>query len=173
MKSEQGRQMLSNGMEHRVFISNNNSIVLKRPRPLTYLSFLGRNPSSVIRNELVEAQESLNETNVQIPRTLIYSSNNKRFGMILESYVIGQSFIEEDRSIINPENHLKEQGLDSLVEEYKHEPRNFISNNGILYWIDPTKGIIGRILERMHLMTLKDYRKLRTKIGKFFKTIGL
>lgn len=168
-----GRPVIAQGIENTV-MRGERDLVLKVPRPFNCLSMIGRNPVEVLRQELAEAQELIEGTKVIIPRTMILTGRKRIVpGIHIKTYVIGQKYVEEDGTILNPQQHLADQGLDTLVEEHKHEPRNFISDNGVLYWIDPTRGTVGRILETTKIMKLETYRKLRRKLSKIIRFFGL
>ncbi len=168
------RELIARGMEHRVWKSKkgNPDIVLKTPRLANHLSLLGFDPASKMRQELAEAKVSLTNTDIRIPRTLIYGVSKRIIANLrIASYVIGQKHIREDGSIHNHQGHLESQGLPSLVQECKHEPKNFISEKGTLYWVDPTRGMMGRVLERTGLIKLEDYRKFRAKHSWAFRLL--
>lgn len=177
MRIESERQLLSSGIEHTVLLSTlrlSLSVVLKKPNCFNYVSMVGKDRAAVLRQELSQAKELIKDTDVQIPRTLIYGVNG-RFLYIFptKGYIIGQEYIEEDGSVPNMQEHLQNQGLVSLVDEYIHEPRNFISRGGIVYWIDPTRGTMGRILESMDIMSLITYRRVRRRMSKVIRFLGL
>lgn len=177
MSSERfrGRPILSQGMENIVLRGKSDS-VLKISRPFNSISMImaGRNQADVLREELAEARALVSGTSVRIPRTIILSGKERNIlGMHTKPYVMGQRYVEEDETVSNIQSHLAEQGLDTLVEEYRHEPRNFISNNGTVYWVDPTKGTVGRMLETTKLMKLETYRKIRRKFSKLIRAVGL
>jgi hypothetical protein len=167
-----GRQKISQGAEHFVLrpILHETDIVLKIATPLNYLFMLGADQAEIIRQELVEAQGLVNGTNLKIPRTHIMAGERLSvLGTNTRGYVVGQKYIEEDESVPDIGTFLANEGLTSLIDEYKYEPHNFISNKGVVYWVDPTKGLAGRFLEHMKIMKLEDYRKLRLQMGKIIR----
>lgn len=171
-----GRQIIAKGMENIVLgpVARNSEIVIKVSRPANYLSMIGRDQAAVLRKELNEAQALVEGTNVQIPRTVIhYGKELKVLGLKTKGYVIGQRFIQEDHSVASVGDYLSQQGLTSLVHEHKHEPNNFVTHNSVVYWIDPTKGTVGRVLEDLHIMKLETYRKVRQRFSKVIRFIGL
>ena len=100
--------------------------------------------------------------------------NKNLLGVIpVRRYVIGQRYIQEDGSVQEVQERLANNGLRSLVDEYKHEPRNFITQDGIIYWVDPTRGTVGRILERTRIMKVDTYRKIRRRFSKVIRFFGL
>ena len=177
MKTElRGRQIIAMGMENVVLrpASDDLNIVLKVSRPFNYLSMVGGSQAEVLRQELKEAQTLVADTQIRIPRTLIYEGRERRMlGIRTKGYVIGQEYIAEDRTVVDVEKHLSDQKLPSLVDEYTHEPRNFIASGGFVYWIDPTNGTIGRVLKNTGIMKLEDYRKLRRRLSRLIRFFGL
>ncbi len=179
MKNERygGRQVFSEGMEHVVLRprSGNPNFLLKQSRWLNAFLMIGRDQAVILRQEFAESQSLLEGTGVAIPRThIIKTKERKILGIPVRGYVMGQEYIrKDDNSIPDPREHLSRKGLTSLVDEHKHEPRNFIGNGGVLYWIDPTKGTIGRLLENTKIMKLETYRKVRVKLSKVIRFVGL
>ena len=170
------REVIAQGMEHSVLrpLSRKPDIVLKVPRPFDYLTMLGQNRAAVLRQERAEALALLEGTDVKIPETFIYGNEKKIAGVFTTNgYVIGQRYVEEDKSVSDIATHLADQGLHTLVDEYVHEPRNFVSHGGIVYWVDPTKGTIGRFLESRKLMKVETYRKIRRRLSKVIRFFGL
>lgn len=176
MGKENGRrEFFSQGIEHDVFWPRlGRSEVLKVSRLFNYVSMVGQDRVLVLRQELVDSQRLLQGTDIKIPRTLIYRFNSKLFGLFpVNGYVIRQEYIEGDGSVANVQSYLARQGLTSLVEEYRHEPGNFVARKGVLYWVDPTRGTVGRILESLGLMDLDTYRVIRRKSSKLIRFFGL
>jgi len=161
------RREIAHGMEHVVFDSVLfKDVVLKVSRQCNLLSMMGRNPAGVLRRELINQQRLVEGTTVVIPTTRIFDRGVK-------GYVVAQEHICEDGSVVDIQGYLEGQGLDTLVDEYLHEPRNFISFRGRVYLIDPTKGTVGRILEDLHIMKLTSYRRVRRKLSGIIRAIGL
>lgn len=170
------REIISKGMENIVLrpATRSPNIVLKIPRIVNYLSMLGRDQAEVLRQELAEAYALVDKTTVRIPKTIVISGKERwMLGIKTRGYVIGQRYIEEDGTVPDMANHLSGQGLNSLVDEYKHEPRNFVSNSGIVYWIDPTKGTAGRVLDDTKMMKLETYRRIRRKLSRLIRFVGM
>lgn len=162
------RTLLGRGMEHEVYLpSRQNGHVLKVPRGRNLVSIFPEKAVPMIRQELKNAEELVSGTRIRIPDTQVFKMPS-RLG-----YVIKQERIEEDHSVPDVESHLKSQNLQTLVDEFKHEPKNFISSQGTVYWIDPTRGTMGRILERMHVMNIESYRRLRRRASKIIRAVGL
>lgn len=170
---QRNRELIGRGIEHNVYKARlGKSAVLKISRFFNRLS-LGINPAPVIRQEREKAQALISNTDVRIPRTLIISFDAKVLGVPVKRYVMGQQYIQDDGSVMDIGRHLAGQGLDTLVDEYVHEPRNFKSHKGVVYWVDPTKGTIGRVLETTGVTSLQRYRKIRRKLSKVIRFFGL
>lgn len=168
------RLIMAKGMEHIVLSPlKTDKYVIKVPRILNRLSFWPYDPVSIIREELDEARKLVKDTRVQIPRTNIHPGISEQFGNPYTGYVIRQHRIIEDQSVSDIQKYLEEEKLSSLVEEFKHEPRNFISNEGSVYWVDPTKGFMGRVFERSRVMDLNKWRKIKVFLHKPIRLIGL
>jgi len=170
------RQFMSQGIEHDVFrprLGESNE-VLKVSRLFNYVSMVGQDRVLVLRQELADSQRLLQGTDIKIPRTLIYRFSKKLFGTFaVNGYVIRQEYVDDDGSVVDVQKRLASQGLTSLVEEYRHEPGNFVASKGILYWVDPTKGTVGRFLESLGVMNLETYRIIRRKSSKLIRFFGL
>jgi|SRR3989344_74059 len=169
-----GREVVAVGMEHVVVRPRcENPEVLKKSRLFNSFSFWPKDPREILRQELRDAQSLVSGTNLAIPRTQIYGVDRDFFGFKINGFVVRQDFIEEDGSVSDVQKYLADQNLDSLVEELRHEPRNFISRKGIVYWVDPTRGTIGRMLERLGVMKVERYRKIRRRMSKVIRFFGL
>jgi len=175
-KEIDGRRVLI-GMEHRVFQypPNKPNIDIKISRPFNYLLMLGQDQAAVLHKELLEARELVEGTKVRIPGTLIYETKERNIAgkVPTRGYIMVQHHVQEDKSVLDIATHLADQGLHTLVDEYVHEPRNFVSYGGIVYWVDPTKGIFGRFLESRKLMKVETYRKIRRRLSRVYRFFGL
>lgn len=171
--------MIAKGLEFAVYPRLNYdgrpiADVLKIPRIFNRASFLFGDSAEILRSELVGAKRLVEGTGVTIPETTIYRINGKLMRFFpVSSVVVRQTFIQEDRSIPDMLKYLTEEGFNSLAEEYRHEPRNFISHDRRAYWVDPARGVMGRILERTGLMSLEDYRRIRRRMSKAIRFLGL
>lgn len=151
------RERIGQGYEHTVYRAKHNpEWVLKKPRIHQYFS----SNALQIRQEIQEKQELLAESTIKIPETRIFS--------LQKGYVIAQKFIDEDNSV-EVEEHLQEQNIPHVMHRYHNNPQNFISNSGAVYWVDPTKGFVTRLLERYHIMSEDTYRKTKDRVRNFFK----
>lgn len=154
------REFIGQGHEHKAYRSlRQPNHVFKVPRLYSHITLLGENASKVLREEINESRQIIEQTDVEIPRTIIVRMRRKALGLIpIDTYVMGQEFIEDDSSVENISEYLLDQGLESLLTNYKPRPSNFISREGTVYWIDPTRGR-GRLLERLGIMKVSTYRK--------------
>lgn len=169
-----GRKVMAQGMEHIVmFPQKTDRYVIKIPRKLNRISFWPRNPVESLRKELSEAQQLVEGTRVKIPRTHIHGRKFNWPNHPFPGYIIRQENILEDQSIPDIGEFLEQENLDSLVQEYRHEPRNFISHCDYVYWIDPTKGLMGRVFERTKVMDIERWRNIRMRLHKPIRKLGL
>jgi hypothetical protein len=179
-----GRERVTTGMEHVVVRparlacqtegQDRRAEVLKISRPFNRLTLSFGDPVEILREELGVCQKLVEETCVRIPKTQIYRTNSVCFGrFVVRSYVIRQDYVEEDGSVSNIREVLQQQGLVTLLDEYDHEPGNFVGNGGSVYWVDPTRGMVGRLLERTGKMRIEDYRRLRRRWSGVIRLFGL
>lgn len=150
------REVAGEGFEHNIFwTSPDRRWVKKLPRRLNYASMAGLNRSHAIKNEVSQAQELVEGTAVKLPITHVHRLNG--------GYIIHQQWNEEDNSVSNVREHLTQEGLQTLVDEHKHESLNFVSQEGVVYWVDPTKGVAGRFLERLGVNS-NSFRAIKAKL---------
>ena len=152
------REIAGEGLEHNILwpSTGNRRQVLKVPRRLNSLMMLRLKSADTIREEVRQARELIHGTEVKIPRTKVHRING--------SYVMRQDWIDEDQSVPDVANYLREQGLETLVDEYKHEPLNFVAKEGVVYWVDPTKGVAGRVLDRIPLSLVNSHNWRKAKV---------
>ncbi len=133
------RQFIGRGAEHIAFRSSiRPDLVIKAPYWLNALSLrFHKNPAELIRQELKEASTLVEGTNIVIPETHVFSSKS--------GYIIAQKYIEEDYSL---DKAAVLDSLDVTRFKFRRYSPNFISNGGILYWVDPTKPPLHRLLTR-------------------------
>ncbi len=156
------REFIGQGRGHTVFCSKQNErVVLKKPRLATQLFqfipyFLGDN----LDNELQEAKASIQNTTVEIPKTRIFSFKN--------GYIIAQQYIISDESV-DLNSFFNRINNDKLSFLYFLNPTNFISSEGIVYWIDPFFNPLVRTLNRYYIIS---YKISLLYIDRFFKEIS-
>lgn len=167
-----GRPVLAEGIEHTVLASKSKTGILKIPRTFNRLSFWPFNPVSTVTKELKEARALVEGTGVKIPRTNICKAKFNCFNFIMPGYIMRQEIIDGDGSIADIRKYLEKEGLETLAHEFDHEPRNFVPHDGFVYWVDPTKGPAGRILERFDI-EIESWRKARAICSKPIRLLGL
>ncbi|MDD2823207.1 MAG: hypothetical protein PHQ59_03950 [Candidatus Daviesbacteria bacterium] len=172
-----GRYVIGKGMEHIVLQPKRKELsewgLVKIPRLQAVLSLWPYEPLQVLRAELREAQVLVVGTKVKIPRTYIHKTRSGWPGSLFPGYVIRQELIKEDGSVPNIRDVLIQENLHTLAAEHGHEEGNFKSKDGFVYWIDPTKGPAGRILENVGIMNLENWRKLRLLLHTPIRSVGL
>jgi hypothetical protein len=149
------KEFIGQGHEHTVFrINNNEEWVLKRPRVLQKILY----SKIEIENEIKNNTIRIANENIVIPRTRLFPFN--------KSYIVAQKYIEEDNSVNIKEQFLEENN-EYLLHRYESQPHNFIANQGIVYWIDPTKGSTPRFLEKFFGVEEMKYRKFKRRIRNY------
>jgi hypothetical protein len=155
------RQFVGQGWEHQVYRSKshpNKVIKVPTPESLRFFKFFRLDPK-LVQKEYQEAVSLVADTTIKIPDT--------RFLYLRDRYYIVQDFIEEDFSLKNARELLKNQGLFELLEKYDRGGSNFISNRGTLYWIDPTVGgSITGFLARRGVLSRRKTRQIKSLIQK-------
>ncbi len=162
------KELIGEGYEHMVYKRPTSKFVLKTPTPLNIKSIRlsGKGPRA-LDSEREFWEKMISNSPVRIPPTRMFLSESK-------VYIMGQRFIEEDGSIEDVASYLRSQGLQVLARKYELDPTNFKSNQGVLYLIDPTKGIEGRLIERFLkipypvFITLRwGYKRLKESLKHF------
>lgn len=156
---------MESGREHWVILSSCKRHVRKIPTLDTLVSFpLGFTTADIIADEYQQAQLTINQTKVKIPPTRI-----RVFSKFF--YRAVQTYIEEDGSIPNIRQHLAEQNVPILLDEFDITPENFISNLGTVYFVDPTKGPICRLVERWKIMPYPKQRRIMASVANTYKRV--
>lgn len=152
------REIVGIGHEHAVYDSPKTGGVLKVPDRKTQfaLRFLGGYKR--VKEEIAFAEKASTNSPVKMPETRIYKINN--------SYVIWQRKIEPDNSISIPETLKKAKPI--FQELYHNNPTNFMSSEGIVWWIDYTRGIIARGLTAIGI-PFETVIRTRYKIKSFYR----
>lgn len=157
---------LDGGLEHKVWQrSDAPDIVFKTPKKIN-AALLNRYFGGVqkVRDELEEANKTAHASGLKIPRTII-----EPFG---RSYMIAQEYIQDDHSVANIEERLHKSGNKDFLTWYQQNPSNFASREGKIYWLDPTKGPIGRMFEKFP-RTERRMRKLLARERRAANKLGL
>lgn len=165
-----GREIIGKGMEHIVLHPKRKELsklnFMKIPRLFNRMSFWPYEPVPRLQFELMAAEALVAYTRVKIPHTTIRKEKFSFPECIFPGYIMKQEAIMDDGSVSDIKKLLIEDNLDTLADEYGHEPRNFVSKGGCVYWIDPTTGPVGRILENLGVMKLEKWRKVRLTFHK-------
>ncbi len=160
------REFISQGFEHKVWRSKRNRrIVLKTPTWANRISLLLTGTrTSDLKDEIKEAQERIGGIGeVRIPETRIFGF----FGGL--GYVIAQPYIDTDHEDFAEGTYEKiVKQNDVLAKLYWLSPQNFRITNDVAYFIDPTKGVIGRILDRFGILSFDGYVRALYQIKRRF-----
>ncbi|MCL5073555.1 MAG: hypothetical protein M1308_22070, partial [Actinobacteria bacterium] len=148
------------------------SDLVKIPRLFNRMSFWPYEPVPRLQLELMLAEALVAGTRVKIPHTTIRREKFSFPECFFPGYIMKQEVIQDDGSVTNIRELLIEDNLMTLVDEYDHEPRNFASKDGFAYWLDPTTGPVGRILENIGVMNIEKWRKIRLLLHEPIRFIG-
>lgn len=146
------RVFIGEGKQHQVFLNSHiNShpceFVLKKPKFIHALFFhMLRFSAKDIENDFQEDRDRIKNSSVKIPKTRIFPFN--------KSYVIAQEFIAPDISLEDITPLLGNNQY--LLDRYRSNPRNFIYHSGDVYFIDPVKSNLLRLISSTGL----DYYRL-------------
>lgn len=163
---EKGDISLGGGLEHKVWQrSDAPDIVFKTPKKINAV-LLNRYFGGVqkVRDELEEAGKTAETVGLKAPRTII-----EPFG---KNYMMAQEYIQDDHSVTDIDERLRNCGNEDFLTWYQQNPSNFASREGNIYWLDPTKGPIGRLLERFP-KTERKMRKLLARERRVANKLGL
>lgn len=141
------REIVGRGIEHIVWRDPSDpNYVYKKPT-LTQHIFLilaGVDANAIV-DEIEYSKGLVRNTGLVIPETTVVIERN-RF-----DYRIRQRFIEKDSHTPDLALFLREQGTPFFVDKYLLKPQNFIWNQGVLYWVDPTRGFYRILTNRVHI----------------------
>lgn len=159
------RELIGQGSEHYVLRKSNSRFVVKLPTEIGLMSLrLNGRGIEALDNEREFWENMIADSPVRIPTTRVFKRQ--------KDYVMGQRFVEEDSSVDNIEEYLKSLGLDLLAKRYYLNPDNFRSNRGVIYYLDPTKSMTYRLIERFFKIpfpTIIDlvwrFQRLKRKIS--------
>lgn len=160
-----GRISLGVGQEHQVFESSIEGWVLKRPKLIqtALLNILYSSPGDVVRQEIVEIEKRFEAANIHTPQTRVFP--------VGRGYIIAQKRIVEDNSISSGTilENIKKCGDLYIDDYYQNNPKNFSSNSGRIYCLDPTLGYF-RVLDRLGIMGYETQARIRSVI---YNKIGI
>ena len=156
MKRE--RSEIGKGFEHHVYLADAATpTVLKVPNTLTTIfTCFAKSRADLAREEFTRASQNYRDSEVIIPKTRIFPIKN--------SYVIAQEFIREDLSVDKASFFANTS--EELKTNYQLHPTNFISQNGVVFLIDPSRGFITKFLEDHKLLKKTDYWKCKLGVKK-------
>lgn len=163
------REKIAEGWEHEVFLSKKPGWVLKRPKKsiLRVNSALGYGTAK-IREEISEGQSIAYGSEIMsVPETRVFDTK-KIFRYGKEGYIIVQRYVPEDGSISGLRDKLFSEGKKFLVDQYEVDSRNFGSNQGSVYWYDPSHGY-HRILDRFPIISYKVFIPLKARLVRLIK----
>lgn len=163
------RRVIGKGGEYKVHPTKTTfreARVYKTPRLFNVITlhyFLGG--VETVKREIREFEDMVEgKEGIKVARTKVY-----KFG---KGHILSQQQIIEDSPVLDIREHLVNQEVGDLVLEYDSRPSNFISQNGVVYLIDVTKGPPARLarkiggpkLERMGLRTNIQVKKVARKL---------
>jgi hypothetical protein len=157
------RELLAKGMEHNVYREPSSDSVTKVPRFYNrlILRWFFHGPWKVI-DEIKEAAREAARTDgrVQIPHTTILFTK--------DAYVMKQRYIREDHSVPDVTAVFEAENLPPrLVFRSITGGKNFISENGVIYIIDPTDNPFYRLQNKIGLVPEERIRKLSVKTKRY------
>ncbi len=154
--SSMKRHYLTRGAEHQVFLARfHPKTILKSPRLITRVSRWLFGGVAGVRQEYQAAQALVRGSAVAVARTRIVAVG--RHG----AYILIQEEVHEDHSVPDIYAYLQQQQQAYLAHRYLTNPRNFMSQDGVVYLIDFTKGIDLQLINRMQIISEMEYRKVR------------
>ena len=133
--------MVGRGWEHKVMLPKNEILrqnwVLKKPHLLTVLILRITGGVDQLQKEYQEAQILITQTNiVNLPESRIFDV--LILGFKKSGYIIAQRRLQEDHGIAAIKKTLESAGQDLLADIFDVQPENFVSQGGIIYWVDPS-----------------------------------
>lgn len=177
------KELISSGHEHIVYRSNFKKYALKRPTFTNQVAFWLYNfDPKIIEDEYREADQMVEGSTIRTPRWRVFTHPERLGGrkpyplwkriLTRKKYLVGQEFIEEDNSVDNIKQVLQEQNQDHLVQRFISNRSNFITRNGEIFYIDPTKGIfIAGLLDRLGIIPKSQVLALENKFLVFFRKV--
>lgn len=165
------KELVGQGKEHKVYLiqPNNsqqleNNTVIKLPNfyMQVYLK-LGLTKPLDIRDGFEEAKKIIGNSDIKIPQTKVK--------IMRKAYAIRQEFIDSDQSLTA--DKIKEilKQYPYVYTRYLSNPSNFRVYNENIYWLDPLRGPLSRILDKTGLLSYQDYYKLRLNIKKVLRRL--
>ncbi len=201
---------LGDGMEHRAFMTADGKRVVKFTRRFHRWTLMLQNKAETMQEELDDSICLVKDTEIKIPKTEIVACGDNDYlvyqdfvrddesvgdvGLYLLRQVINsfelavedEEFEDGSREVVvtDVDAFNKSKRISSLVDEYVHEPKNFIPNGSKVWWIDPTEAPIARMLKRISRMKIlrritrggmgiEQYRSVRRRLSKLIRLVDL
>lgn len=152
------RELLASGWEHNVWRSKRfPTKVVKTPTLANRLSLIitGLGVQG-IKKELADSIEQSQTDGIIIPDSRVFRKS------IFGGYVLVQDYIVPDSEGF--QNDIYSRLMQSNIlhaMSYYLNPENFKVRDQIIYLVDPTKGVAGRLLEHFKIANFSQYVKLR------------
>lgn len=163
MKRE--REVLGKGFEHTVVAARNNpSIVLKYPHWWKSLDVLVSGGHKRLHEQYAQLQDKVADTpDIRIPKTRFFKMNN--WG----GYVIAQERITPDANQQDMDTIIKQNK--SLALGYESNSSNYLQQGGVVYRVDTTRTADNLFVEKFHVMSSDDYKRLKVRIKKGLRKV--
>jgi hypothetical protein len=159
------RELIGRGFENTVYKARTTRpLVLKVPHYLQQKSVDITGGTSVLRKEIAHSEALAKQADIFIPPIRIIKPNHPHMRHILvQEYIVGDTSV-------NIGAHLRDKNAKELLGQYEAKPSNFVSRNGVVYMIDPTRGPIRRVLEeKFHIKADGMYVKLKRTVQKILR----
>lgn len=154
---------IARGKEHRVYRRSGSEWVTKVPRflPLWMLNHLFGGPWKVVE-EVAESTSRVAKSGgkVQLPATIILFTR--------KGYEIRQAYVEGDGSVPDIPRYLHEAGLSFLAARATVSVDNFLSQEGVVYAIDPTCNPYYRLSKFAAVHNDERYIRFVSEMRRFF-----
>lgn len=155
------REYVGRGGEHKVFrMKKLRNYVIKTPTifNLWFLKTFGLS-AEIIKKEYAEGEALTENTGIRVPFSIVRLRENGR------RYSITQQYIKEDHSIDDVRAYIQSRNLPHVLDRYDLSPQNFITNDGIVYWVDPSKGAhIWGLLDRKGILSRQKSAAIQAKV---------
>lgn len=160
------KEYLGRGVEHITYKTKigNRDYVLKKPR--AYNAWTLRHMfggTDTLRHELKNSIALAAKSDVVVPKTRIIPFKR--------GYVMGQEFIENDKSVPSIRRAIQETDNSALLLHYETRPQNFLSHDHTIYWIDPTRAPFFRLTDKLPVISEQGIRKGYRALRRIFRKI--
>lgn len=158
------KQLIGEGLEHKVYASIDPAWVLKRPKlqKLVSVGIFNKNILSSVLYDIEFMKEKCLKTGIMFPETRVFPFGN--------GYVLAQRRVVADNSMSQKEiiDFLNSAADKYMLHRFIGQPSNFLTNHGNLYMVDLTMGVI-HVPQRFLSYDLQD--KLKSIVARPFKRI--